>query len=86
VVRRNYPVALTHRFRAEPEEVATVVGCLCTPLDQLAQKVALPAAGVGDVIAVFLAGAYGASASPQAFLGHPPPLEMLVEGDTITQA
>lgn len=77
VVRRNYPVAVANRFGAEAEEVVTVVGCLCTPLDQLAQKVALPRAEAGDVIAVFMAGAYGATASPQAFLGHPPPLEML---------
>jgi diaminopimelate decarboxylase len=79
VVRRNYPVAVANRFGAEPQETVTVVGCLCTPLDQLAQKVALPRADVGDVIAVFMAGAYGATASPQAFLGHPPPLEMLVD-------
>jgi diaminopimelate decarboxylase len=79
VVRRNYPVAVANRFGAPAEEVATIVGCLCTPLDRLANEVALPRAQVGDVIAVFLAGAYGASASPQAFLGHPPPLEMLVD-------
>jgi diaminopimelate decarboxylase len=79
VVRRNYPVAVATRFGAEPEETVSVVGCLCTPLDRLADRVALPRAGVGDLVAVFLAGAYGASASPQAFLGHPPPLEMLVD-------
>jgi diaminopimelate decarboxylase len=79
VVRRNYPVAVANRFGAPAEEVATIVGCLCTPLDRLANEVALPRAQVGDVIAVFLAGAYGASASPQAFLGHPPALEMLVD-------
>ncbi|WP_380874901.1 pyridoxal-dependent decarboxylase, exosortase A system-associated [Sphingomonas sp. DBB INV C78] len=78
VVRRNYPVAVATRFGAEAEETTSVVGCLCTPLDRLADKVALPRADVGDVIAVFMAGAYGASASPQAFLGHPPALEMLV--------
>lgn len=78
VVRRNYPVAVANRFDAEPEEEASVVGCLCTPLDRLADRVALPRAGEGDVIAIFMAGAYGATASPQAFLGHPPPLEMLV--------
>jgi diaminopimelate decarboxylase len=78
VVRRNYPVAVANRFGAEAEEEASIVGCLCTPLDRLADRVALPRAGEGDVIAVFMAGAYGATASPQAFLGHPPPLEMLV--------
>jgi diaminopimelate decarboxylase len=85
VVRRNYPVAVATRFAAAPEEEATVVGCLCTPLDQLAQKVALPRAEPGDVIAVFMAGAYGATASPQAFLGHPPPLEMLVDPAELPQ-
>lgn len=80
VVRRNYPVALANKFGlALADEPVTVVGCLCTPLDRLAEKVALPAAEPGDIIAIFLAGAYGASASPSAFLGHSPPLEMLVE-------
>ncbi|MGN6124632.1 MAG: pyridoxal-dependent decarboxylase, exosortase A system-associated, partial [Sphingomonas oligoaromativorans] len=78
VVRRNYPVAVATRFGANPEEEASVVGCLCTPLDRLADDVALPVAGEGDVIAVFLAGAYGASASPAAFLGHPAAIEMSV--------
>jgi diaminopimelate decarboxylase len=78
VVRRNYPVAVANRFGAEAEEVASIVGCLCTPLDRLADQVMLPAAHPGDLIAIFLAGAYGATASPQAFLGHPPPGEVLV--------
>jgi diaminopimelate decarboxylase len=81
VVRRNYPVALAGRFEAAGEEEATIVGCLCTPLDRLADKVALPRAEPGAVVAVFLAGAYGATASPQAFLGHPPARELLVDGD-----
>jgi diaminopimelate decarboxylase len=81
VVRRNYPVALAGRFDAAGEEEATIVGCLCTPLDRLADKVAFPRAEPGAVVAVFLAGAYGATASPQAFLGHPPARELLVDGD-----
>ena len=78
VVRRNYPVAIASRFDAEPEEIANVVGCLCTPLDRLADKAELPRADVGDLVAVFCAGAYGASASPANFLGHGPAEEMLV--------
>ncbi|UYH55933.1 pyridoxal-dependent decarboxylase, exosortase A system-associated [Qipengyuania sp. SS22] len=78
VVRRNYPVAIASRFAAEPEEEANVVGCLCTPLDRLADKAHLPRAEVGDLVAVFCAGAYGASASPSAFLGQGPAAEMLV--------
>lgn len=78
VVRRNYPLAIAHRFGAPGEEVASVVGCLCTPLDKLGEKVSLPRADVGDLVAVFMAGAYGATASPAAFLGHGPALERLV--------
>jgi diaminopimelate decarboxylase len=78
VVRRNYPVAIANRFGAPNEEEASIVGCLCTPLDRLADDVMIPKAEVGDLVAVFLAGAYGRSASPEAFLGHPAPTEMAV--------
>jgi diaminopimelate decarboxylase len=81
VVRRNYPVAIATRFAGPPEEEASIVGCLCTPLDRLADDVMLPRAEVGDLVAVFLAGAYGLSASPQAFLGHPAAHEVAVGGD-----
>lgn len=78
VVRRNYPAAIAGRFDAAPEEEVSIVGCLCTPLDRLADDVLLPRADVGDVVAVFLAGAYGLSASPQAFLAQQAAREMLV--------
>jgi diaminopimelate decarboxylase len=77
VVRRNYPIAVAHRMGDAREEVVSVVGPLCTPLDRLADRVALPRAEVGDLIAIFASGAYGATASPQAFLGHPPVTELL---------
>ncbi len=77
VVRRNYPVAVAHRMQDAPEEVVTVVGPLCTPLDRLADRVALPRTQIGDLISIFASGAYGASASPQPFLGHPPVRELL---------
>ena len=78
VVRRNYPVAIATRFDAPVEEEASVVGCLCTPLDRLADKGGFPRADVGDLVAVFCAGAYGASASPAQFLGQGPAREVLV--------
>lgn len=78
VVRRNYPIALANRPFAPAEETVNVVGCLCTPLDRLGDQIALPRAEVGDVIAIFMAGGYGLTASPTAFLGHPAPREMLV--------
>lgn len=78
VIRRNYPVANATRFNAPPDSAVNIVGCLCTPLDRLAEKVALPATEVGDLVAVFMAGAYGLTASPTAFLGHASPKELLV--------
>ena len=77
VVRRNYPQALASAMGGEATETVSIVGPLCTPLDRLGDRVALPAAKVGDLVAIFLAGAYGASASPAAFLGHPPAEERL---------
>jgi diaminopimelate decarboxylase len=79
VVRKNYPAAIGNRMgEAQPRETASVVGPLCTPLDLLADRMELPIAQVGDLAVVFQSGAYGASASPQSFLGHPPPVEVLV--------
>jgi diaminopimelate decarboxylase len=78
VVRRNYPVAIASRFTSPVEEEASVVGCLCTPLDRLADKAGFPRAETGDLVAVFCAGAYGASASPAQFLGQGPAAEILV--------
>lgn len=79
-VRRNYPVAIASRWNAPAEEEVSIVGCLCTPLDRLADDVVMPHAEVGDLVAVFLAGAYGLSASPQAFLDQQPAREMVVGG------
>jgi len=78
VVRKNYPVCIGTRADAPETEVASVVGPLCTPLDLLADRMKLAPAQVGDLVVVFQSGAYGASASPQAFLGHPACVEVLV--------
>jgi diaminopimelate decarboxylase len=80
VIRRNYPVAIATQRADAPAEEASIVGCLCTPLDRLADDVMVPHADVGDVVAVFMAGAYGLSASPQSFLGQQPAIEMAVGG------
>ena len=78
VVRRNYPIAIADKFGAAATETVNVVGCLCTPLDKLGDQVVLPRADVGDAVAIFMAGAYGATASPAAFLGHGPAREIVI--------
>ena len=78
VVRKNYPVAIGNQMGSTEREVASVVGPLCTPLDLLADRMSLSVARVGDLAVVYQSGAYGASASPQNFLGHPACVEVLV--------
>jgi len=78
VLRKNYPVVIGNRMDAPAGEAVSVVGPLCTPLDIIAERMALAAAQIGDFVVVFQSGAYGASASPQGFLGHPKVAEALV--------
>jgi diaminopimelate decarboxylase len=77
VVRKNYPVTVVQRRPDGRTESASAVGPLCTPLDLLADRMTLPVAQVDDLVVVFQSGAYGPSASPQAFLGHPRCAEVL---------
>ena len=80
VVRKNYPVTIVPQDGAlvPARETSSVVGPLCTPLDLLADRMDLPVAQIGDLAVVFQSGAYGASSSPQGFLGHPVYAEVLV--------
>jgi diaminopimelate decarboxylase len=78
VIRKNYPVLVGNKVQVDAPGVASVVGPLCTPLDVLGDKMELGQAEVGDLIVVLQSGAYGLSASPTAFLGHPTPVEALV--------
>ena len=78
VIRKNYPVAIGNRMGEGEKETVSIVGPLCTPLDLLADRMELPAAKPGDLVVIFQSGAYGASASPQGFLGHPEVIEVLV--------
>ncbi len=78
VIRKNYPAAIANRMDGSAVENVSVVGPLCTPLDLLADRMNLPAAQPGDLVAIYQSGAYGATASPQRFLGHPGVVEVLV--------
>jgi diaminopimelate decarboxylase len=79
VIRKNYPVAIGNKMGVAPASIkVTAVGPLCTPLDTLADKMPLPEAELGDWLVVFQSGAYGPTASPQDFLGHPHVSEILL--------
>lgn len=76
VIRKNYPVTVNGKELTK--ETVSVVGPLCTPLDLIADKAELSRAQEGDLVVVFQSGAYGRTASPRSFLGHPEPVEALV--------
>lgn len=79
VIRKNYPVLVGNRVEPEGEaQPASAVGPLCTPLDVLGDRMDLGHAREGDLVVVLQSGAYGLTASPIAFLGHPAPVEVLV--------
>ncbi|NOZ43070.1 MAG: pyridoxal-dependent decarboxylase, exosortase A system-associated [Alphaproteobacteria bacterium] len=78
LIRKNYPLAIANRMDSPDREQVNIVGCLCTPLDRLGDKMMVPVAEIGDLVVVFQSGAYGLTSSPTAFLGHPAPGEVLV--------
>lgn len=58
-----------------------VAGPLCTPLDTWARNGQLPDVQAGDLLVVPNVGAYALHASLVLFLGHPLPVEIVVERD-----
>ena len=74
----NFPIAVASRFTSEADDEVTVTGCLATPHDVFGEEVMLPRAEPGDLIAIFCAGAYGLSASPQNWESRSPAREILV--------
>ncbi|MEU3574081.1 type III PLP-dependent enzyme [Kitasatospora sp. NPDC036755] len=83
---RRLPPLAPHLVRARDphdgsERDTLVAGPLCTPLDTWSRGAALPALRPGDLVAVPNVGAYGLYASLVAFLGHPLPVEAVVDSD-----
>ena len=82
LLRRNWPVtALT---ADGPTIDYTLVGPLCTSIDTLGTRVALPALREGDILAIGASGAYGVTASPTRFISHPEPREIILLDDGAT--
>jgi len=78
VIRKNYPVVVADCIESQDCDTIEIVGPLCTPLDIVGAKLTLPTLKIGYHIAVLQSGAYGATASPQRFLGHPEVVELLL--------
>ena len=78
VIRRNYPVAIANRIRILRSRRRRSSAVCARPWTSWERMCSLPKTEIGDLVAVFLAGAYGLTASPTAFLSHPHPVEVLV--------
>lgn len=61
-------------------ELVTLVGRLCTPIDQYYDNFLLSPVSVGDLIAFRNAGAYGFSMSLLNFISYDKPKEIIIEG------
>lgn len=83
VFRKDYPIVnLTGAARGR--EAVRLTGPLCTSIDTLAGPLDLPRVERADRLAILLSGAYGLTASPTRFISHPDPVELMLEGDSLT--
>lgn len=77
VISKNYDIQNLSK-PADATEKVDIVGCLCTTLDRLANRIEIASPQVGDIVAIKNSGAYGLTASPVFFLGHETPPEILL--------
>jgi diaminopimelate decarboxylase len=77
---RVWPVNADTPVDAGGDVLCDVVGPICESGDFLAKDRHLPEVAEGDLLAVFSAGAYGASMASN-YNGRPRPAEVLVDGD-----
>jgi diaminopimelate decarboxylase len=78
VISKNYDIQNISKPAAVKEKV-DIVGCLCTTLDRLANRIEIGSPEVGDILVIKNSGAYGLTASPIFFLGHETPREVLIK-------
>ncbi|MCD4689829.1 diaminopimelate decarboxylase [bacterium] len=79
LMKVKHQAAVINRLDAPGVATAKVTGPLCTPIDMTSQELEAPAEiTIDDLIGIFNAGAYGYTMSPELFLSHPTPSEVLV--------
>jgi diaminopimelate decarboxylase len=85
LMKVRHEARVVSRLCSETSTVAKVSGPLCTPIDITSEQIQVPEdIAIDDLIGIFNAGAYGFSMSPQLFLSHPSPVEVLVlDGELI---
>ncbi len=85
LMKVEHEARVISRLCSPTPTVAKVSGPLCTPIDIMSEQIQVPEdISLDDLIGIFNAGAYGFSMSPQLFLSHPSPVEVLVlDGEVI---
>jgi len=79
IVKGTHPIYNLSNIDAKAETVTSVGGALCTPIDFLGEDVLLPKETKrGDLIGVFIAGAYGWSEAMPYFLSMQTAAEVLI--------
>jgi diaminopimelate decarboxylase len=79
LLKRDFPVNVLNG--AQETELISIAGPLCTPVDMVASNTILPVIKPNDILVMKNAGAYGYTYSPQLFLSHPAPVELLFDLD-----
>jgi diaminopimelate decarboxylase len=82
-LRRKAVAPVVLHAAASPPVATDVLGCLSLPADVLAEASPLPPLALGAVLAFPNAGAYGLTASPLVFHGHPAPAEVVFAGTSM---
>jgi len=85
LMKVKHEARVISRLCSPTPTVAKVSGPLCTPIDITSEHIQVPEdIAIDDLVGIFNAGAYGYSMSPQLFLSHPSPVEVLVlDGELI---
>jgi diaminopimelate decarboxylase len=87
LMKVRHEARVVSRLSSPAQAEAKVSGPLCTPIDITSEKIQVPDdIALDDLIGIFNAGAYGFSMSPQLFLSHPSPVEVLVLDGEIIEA
>ena len=76
----EYEAVIATKCNAEPEEVVSIAGKCCESGDIIIDKIKLPKAKRGDIIAVFTTGAYGYSMASNYNRNPIPPVVMVESG------
>ncbi len=78
IIRRNFKIINLSKKIAGKKIECTIAGCLCAPLDILADRIKIVKPEVGDYLAILDSGAYIYTASPVLFLSHNLPQELFL--------